>query len=337
MSRLPILSSGSTGRADLYGRSIRYLRLSIIDRCNFACTYCMPPGGVEPSRPDALLRFDEMVRLVRVTRQIGVRTVRLTGGEPLLRRGVPDLLRSLRDDAGIIDLALTTNGAALAKSASALVGAGLRRLNVSLDSLDPVRFQRLTRGGELPRVLAGIDAALHAGVPELKINVVVVRGENAGELPELVEWAWARGITPRLIELMPLGAGADLGAAAVVPVAELRRALAPLLGPGDSTPEPGRGPATYLPSRTGGHRVGFIGAVTENFCGACNRIRITAGGELRPCLASTSGLCLRALLRQGVGDDELLDRIGATLFGKGEGHRFGQPDSERVEMSQIGG
>jgi cyclic pyranopterin phosphate synthase len=340
----PRPASGASARPgwldDRQGRRLRYLRLSVTDRCDLRCTYCMPESGVPASPRDEVLSLEELARVARVFARLGVQTVRLTGGEPLVRKGIDELVRQIRD-AGIDDIALTTNATALAPLAPRLAEAGLTRLNVSLDSLDPARFARLTRGGELARVLEGIEAAQAAGLTRIKLNTVLVRGENDGEAEAIVRWAWARDLVPRFIELMPLGAGASLGREAVVSSAELRARLAPLLDP-EAEPEAraDRGPAAYLPSRDGTRRVGFIGAVTENFCDRCNRVRVTAKGEIRACLASPEGLSLRALMRGGHGDDAIAGRILDALFGKREGHEFYVPGIDRhhdVAMSRIGG
>lgn len=343
---VPLAARGTAGfpgwLADSQGRRLQYLRLSVTDRCDLRCTYCMPAEGVPASPREDVLSFEEIVRVVQVFARLGVKTVRLTGGEPLIRRNLSDLVRMLRDEAGITDIALTTNATALDHHARALVDAGLGRINVSLDSVSPERFARMTRGGDLERVIRGIDAALEAGIRELKTNAVVVRGDNDDVLADNVRWAWDRDITPRFIELMPLGEGARLGADAVVPVAEMKATLAELLVPEDAPDyRLDRGPAGYVAARDGsGHRVGFIGAVTDNFCHRCNRVRITARGEIRACLASPSGLPLRTLLRDGRSDDAVLDAVRSALFGKGDGHEFYVSGVDRhygVDMSRIGG
>lgn len=343
---VPLAARGTRGvpgwLADRQGRQLSYLRLSVTDRCDLRCRYCMPPEGVPPSAKEEVLEFEEAVRLVRLFSTLGVRTVRLTGGEPLVRKNVTALVRMLRDDAGIEDLAMTSNATALRKHARGLVAAGLKRLNVSLDALDPEVFARMTRGGDVRRVLDGIDAALEAGIGEIKTNAVVVRGINDHALGELVAWAWSKGITPRFIELMPLGEGAKLGADAIVPVAEMKARLSSLVRPDDDADyRRDRGPAGYLEAKDGsGRKVGFIGAVTDNFCHRCNRVRITARGQIRACLASPEGLDLRAALRSDRSDEAVLHLIEEALFGKRQGHAFVDPTITRhhqVHMSQTGG
>ena len=342
---IPLAARGTAGYpgwlADRHGRRLRYLRLSVTDRCDLRCVYCMPEDGVPASAKEDVLSFEEIVRLLRVFRGLGVETVRFTGGEPLVRRNLPELIRMVRDEVGIQDLALTTNGTALAPLAKALVQAGLQRINVSLDTVDPQLFARMTRGGELSKVIAGIDAIQSAGVAEIKLNAVVVRGQNDEGAAELVEWAWARGLVPRFIELMPLGEAANLGRDAVVSVAELKQRLAPLLLDEPPLHRSDRGPAGYVAARhQPGRVVGFIGAVTDNFCHRCNRVRITARGDLRACLVSPTGASLRDLMRAQQSDDALGAVVEEALYGKREGHEFYVPGVDRhhgVDMSRIGG
>lgn len=329
------------------GRAIRYLRLSITDRCDMACTYCMPPGGEgEHGLREELLSFEEIARLVRVLAAHGVRRVRLTGGEPLVRRDAVGLVAMIRD-AGIDDVWMTTNGSRLAVLAAPLREAGLAGVNVSIDSLDPARFARITRGGSLAGVLAGLEAARAAGLA-IRTNTVVLRSENLAELEAIVRWAWSIGATPRFIELMPIGEGALLPVGERVGADEMRTQLSALGLGSDASEDAGRGPARYL-GREGApaERVGFITAVSEEFCASCNRVRLTSQGEVRACLASRRAVSLRDLLRAGVGDRELVWALSWALAGKAPGHSFFEPgraprapgdaDHARVGMSLIGG
>jgi len=343
---VPLAAQGEIGfpgwLADRQGRQLRYLRLSVTDRCDLACQYCMPAQGVAASPKEDVLSFEEIIRVARVFVRLGVQTIRLTGGEPLVRKGLPELIRMLRQDVGVTDIALTSNGTALRHLASELVAAGLTRINISVDSVDPVVFARLTRGGDLNRVLDGIAAIQDAGIQELKTNAVVVRGHNDGlHLGALVDWAWRQNLVPRFIELMPLGEGAKLGEGAVVPVAEMKASLADRLSSNSLGPNLQRGPASYVAARHDPSRkVGFIGAVTENFCHRCNRVRVTAKGEIRACLASPHGLSLRALMRDGLDDGALFAAVQESLFGKGHGHDFyarGETRHHHVHMSHVGG
>lgn len=345
---IPLAARGRVGvpgwLSDRQGRRLRYLRISVTDRCDLRCHYCMPPEGTPASPRAELLRFEEIARLVRLFRALGVETVRLTGGEPLLRRGLAELVGLIRAE-GITDLALTTNATLLESQAEALHRAGLTRLNVSLDSLRPETFAHVTRGGDLGRVLRGLAAAHAVGFRPIKLNTVVVRGMNDDELPPLVDFAFEHGFVPRFIELMPLGAGAGaaLGAGAVVSVKEMRSRLADRLASASAAEPadlPGRGPATYVDARGGGgRRVGFIGAVTENFCERCNRVRVTAQGQIRACLASPEGLSLRDLLRREESDEALLDVLTTSLFGKRAGHYFHEEHDRHLDvaMSGVGG
>ncbi|MGF1509053.1 MAG: GTP 3',8-cyclase MoaA [Myxococcota bacterium] len=327
--------------ADRQGRRLRYLRLSVTDRCDLRCRYCMPEGGVPPSTKEDVLTFEEIVRVVRVFRGMGVSTVRLTGGEPLVRKNLTDLVRKLRDEAGMVDVAMTTNATALRKHAPALKAAGLRRINVSLDSIRPETFRHMTRGGDVRRVMDGLVAASEVGFDEIKINAVVVRGMNDHQLGEIVDWAWARGIVPRFIELMPIGEGARLGRRAVVPVTEMMARLGSRLLPSAPEHRLDRGPAGYLKAADDSDRkVGFIGAVTDNFCHRCNRVRVTARGEVRACLASPDGFSFRDALRAGASDADVETAVEHALFGKREGHGFyvdGVRRHHAVNMSQTGG
>lgn len=325
---------------DSQGRAYRYVRFSLTDHCDMACVYCMPEQGEREHglRPE-LLTGDEIVRLVRVMKPLGVRRIRLTGGEPLLRKALPELLRGLRQQ-GLEDIFLTTNASRLEALAHPLKGAGLRGVNISIDSLDPTRFAQITRGAALDQVLRGIDQALDAGL-EVKTNTVVLRGQNDGELEAIIAWAHAKQITPRFIELMPLGEGALLPANTFVPHAEMQRALADILMPELGQPQEGAGPARYWSSRSDpSKKVGFITSVSENFCDACNRFRLTAVGEIRACLASRRALSLRDLMREGADDRTLAWALHWSLLGKARGHAFGDPsegEHAEVGMSLIGG
>lgn len=325
---------------DASGRVYRYLRLSVTDRCDLACIYCMPPGGeVEHAVRRELLSFEEAARLVRVFSAMGVRRVRFTGGEPLVRKDVVQLVGLVRRTSTVEKLALTTNATRLAELARPLAEAGLDGVNVSIDSLDAERFARMTRGGNLHTVLAGVHAALDAGL-EVKLNVVLVRGENDHEAEALVAWAWERGIVPRFIELMPLGEGAKL-ADRRVGADEIRARLSKSVGPALERGGEDHGPARYLRSVDGsGRRVGFITPLSDEFCGNCNRVRITAQGDVRACLASRRAVSLREVMRAGGDDRTLAWAIHAALAGKARGHYFtdvGVTEHERVGMSLIGG
>ena len=319
--------------ADRQGRSIRYLRLSLTDRCNFRCGYCSA-AGLET--PEALLTLPELHRLVGLFARLGVRRVRLTGGEPTLRREVVEIAAAVRAVPGIDEVALTTNGHRLAELAVPLRRAGVTALNVSLDTLDPAVLARVSgRAARLAPVLAGLDAAAAAGYPSLKVNTVVLGGVNDGELPALARHAWSRGAVPRFIELMPFGPGAPVSCAEV----ERRLARAGIALAPDSTR--GWGPARYLRARCPdglGGLVGFIGAMTENFCASCNRARVAADGAFQACLGGHERVPLRELLRAGAPDDEIEDRIRAALGRKEPRHHMDDPGRlVLLPMRGIGG
>jgi GTP 3',8-cyclase len=274
------------------------VRLSLTDRCDLACVYC------RPSRTDGYLEKrleDEAWRtMVRGLLRAGVRRVRITGGEPLLHPRVLEMVRFLAGQGEIEDLALTTNGTRLAGLARALHEAGLQRLTVSLDTLDPARFAAITRGGRLDQVLAGIEAARAAGFDELKINCVVLRGKNDDELERMTLWAWEKGIVPRFIEVMRVGEGARLPPETLVGYGEMLARLGHLLEPGDATVDPDRGPAKYLGARHDPRlRVGFITGTTHTYCETCDRMRVAADGMLRPCLATNDGVAAKTIADAG--------------------------------------
>ncbi|MEZ4409727.1 MAG: GTP 3',8-cyclase MoaA [Polyangiales bacterium] len=274
-------------------------RVSLTDRCDMACVYC------RPSHRDGYLPADERLdvaqweRLARALVAEGVRRVRITGGEPLLHRDVVDIARRIKS-AGVTDLALTTNASRLAALAAPLREAGVDRVTVSLDSLVPETFARVTRGGDLSAVLAGVDAALAAGFTEVKTNTVVLRGENDGELSSIARWAWDRGITPRFIEVMGVGEGARVWREKLVTVREMRRALGELLRDDDGARDAERGPARYVAARDGSdRRAGFITGMTDTYCAGCDRLRVTSDGVLRPCLATNDGVSVVDAIEAG--------------------------------------
>lgn len=321
--------------ADAQGRRIGYLRLSLTDRCNFRCSYCAP---AIPDRGGDPLDRPALARLVRVFAGLGIRRVRLTGGEPTLRPDLLDIVRDVRDTPGIEEIALTTNGQLLLSLAGPLREAGVSRLNVSLDTLAPDRLRRLSgHAASLDRIVSGIEAALRAGFASVKLNVVVVGGLNEDELGELARFGWRFGATVRFIELMPFGSGRP------VPIAEVKRLLGAQgvsLAP-DATR--GWGPAYHMrgSSEVGGEAlsglVGFIGAMTESFCDGCNRIRVAADGSLRACLGGRDRLPLAPLLAAGAPDPEIAARIREALLAKGARHRMGEDPGALLPMIGTGG
>lgn len=323
---------------DTFHRSIDYLRISITDRCNLRCIYCMPEEGVPPCAHEDILRYEEIERVVRVAAALGVRKIRLTGGEPLVRLGVVELVRALARIPGIADLAMTTNGILLSRYAAPLAEAGLHRVNVSLDSLQPERFHAITRLGDLATVLAGIDAAFAAGLEPVKINTVVMRGQNDDEVVALARKTLDAPWHVRFIEWMPVGAAARDWRARVVASAELRAQIEAALGALTPAEVDGAGPARIyrLPGAAG--TLGFIGAVSEHFCAQCNRLRLTADGKLRPCLLATDELDLRAALRDGSDDAAIQALLLEAVRRKpGRHHLADEKPIEDRSMAQIGG
>jgi len=312
---------------DPFNRPITYLRVSVTDRCDFRCVYCMTPDMVFLPKAE-VLTLEELDRVCAAFIGLGVRKLRLTGGEPLVRRGVMTLFRSLGRHlaAGALDeLTLTTNGSQLARHAAELAACGVRRVNVSLDSLRPERFQRITRGGRLEQVLAGIAAARAAGIA-VKLNAVALRGVNDDEFDELLSWCGARDCDLTLIEVMPLGdidgAGGAGRSAQYLPLTEVRARLERRWTLEDSPFRTG-GPARYVTVRETGRRLGFITPHTHNFCESCNRVRLTCTGTLYLCLGRTESADLRAVLRSHPEDDApLIAAIRDAIARKPKGHDF---------------
>jgi cyclic pyranopterin phosphate synthase len=322
---------------DTFARQIRYLRVSVTDRCNYRCAYCMPEeleDRMQFHARSALLTFEELERVIGVFARLGVRKVRLTGGEPTVRQGIVDLVRRVARVPGIEQVVMTTNGHLLADLAAPLRAAGLAAVNVSVDTLDPERFRKITGRGDLARVLAGIDAAVAAGL-SVKTNAVALADLNGDEVVALCEDAWRRGAVPRFIEHMPMSDGALFAAEKGLSAAAIRRMLEQALGalvPADSGRD--AGPARYW--TVGGRRVGIISAMTEHFCDDCNRLRLTATGELHACLGHDDATSLRDILRAGGSDDDVTEAITRSVSGKRAGHAFGEKPPAK-HMIAIGG
>lgn len=323
---------------DAQGRPIRYLRLSVTDRCNLSCLYCRAEARGEPLSREDPLSFEEIVLAVRIACEHGIDRVRITGGEPLVRQGISTLIRMLRESCCISDLSLSTNGLLLTDLAEELRRAGLDRVNVSLDSLKPDRFRRITRGGDLARVLAGIERARAVGLTPVKLNTVVMKGINDDELVDLALFALEQGLTIRFIELMPIGEAIASGfwPTAHLGATQVRQSLAARFHLLPAEAMPGSGPARYFRVEGLPGRVGFIAPLSAPFCARCNRIRLTASGELRPCLARDHGLSLREPLREG--DEEgvevlLLQAVSA----KPSGHGWGEDQETLTTMAELGG
>ena len=325
---------------DRYGRVATDLRVSLTDRCNLRCTYCMPAEGLDWLPSPELLTDDELVRLVGVAVSLGVTEVRFTGGEPLLRRGLPGLVARVAALTPRPQLSLTTNGIGLSRLAGQLADAGLDRVNVSLDTVDPELFRTLTRRDRFADVVAGLAAAAAAGLEPVKVNAVLMRGVNDTEAPSLLRWCLERGYELRIIEQMPLDAQHGWRRDDMVTAEEI---LASLRAEFDLLPVAadvrGSAPAETWLVDGGPATVGVIASVTRPFCGACDRVRLTADGQLRNCLFARDEGDLRSLLRSGGDDEVLAERMRAVLWGKRAGHgiddpAFLQPDRP---MSAIGG
>ncbi|RPI08108.1 MAG: GTP 3',8-cyclase MoaA [Zetaproteobacteria bacterium] len=325
---------------DALGRTIDDLRISLTDRCNFRCIYCMPADGLPWLPKREILAYEEILRLARIFIDLGVRTVRLTGGEPLMRQDIDVLIEGLMRLDPNLDLSMTTNGFFLADKVDRLSRAGLKRINVSLDSLKPDRFERMVRrDGQLVfKILDGMRRSRQAGLSPIKINSVIMRGYNDDELLDFVRLGREEDYQVRFIEYMPLDAQGEWTMETVVPGAEILTridAAYPLCRESGNGSEP----ATVYRFADGRGSIGVIASVTEPFCDHCNRVRITADGHLRTCLFALTEYDLKGLLRSGATDEELADFIVAAVWKKEAGHKINQPDFVKPDrsMSAIGG
>jgi cyclic pyranopterin phosphate synthase len=312
-----------TPLTDKFGRVHDSLRISVTDRCNIRCFYCMPEEGVQFMDRKEILSFEEIERFVRAAVPLGITKLRLTGGEPLVRRDLPHLIGKLCAIEGIRDIALTTNAVLLQQQAKDLYGAGLRRLNIHLDTLDRERFRQITRRDDLPRVLAGIDAAVDAGFRKIKFNVVAVKGLVEPDIVPMARFCKERGFEPRFIEFMPLDAQSLWGRNKVLTademIAMISREIGPLVAAPDSDP---RAPATEYAYADGSGRLGFIASVSKPFCLNCNRIRLTSDGKLRYCLFAIDETDVKQLLRSGAADEEIQAVIRQNVSEKWLGHEI---------------
>jgi len=310
---------------DGYGRVHDNLRVSVTDRCNIRCFYCMPERDVEFVPRAEILTFEEIARFVRIAATLGVRKVRITGGEPLVRRGLEELVRRLAGIEGIQDIALTTNGVLLAEQAGRLYRAGLRRLNVHLDTLDRQRFRQITRRDELGRVLEGLETARRLGFASIKINAVAVKGLTEPDIVPLAHFGREHGCQVRYIEFMPLDAQGLWDRSRVLLMEEMLRILAAEFGPLEPVPDPDpRAPALEYRFPDGRGTVGFIASVSRPFCLNCNRIRLTADGHLRYCLFALEETDVKRLLRGGASDEAIRETIRRTVSAKWLGHEIQQ-------------
>ena len=324
---------------DSWGREIKSLRVSVTDKCNFRCRYCMPAEGLEWLDRTEVLSFEEIARLVRVLARMGVEEVRLTGGEPLVRRDLPVLVEMLAGTPGVQDLSLTTNGVLLGRYAGPLVEAGLRRLNVSLDSLSHVRFAEITRRDALDRVLAGLEEAeRHPELRPIKVNCVAIRGFTEEEVPALAELARRKPYVVRFIEFMPLDADQAWRDDDVLTGGEIR-ALIEEHWPLEEVPAKPSSTARRFRFADGAGEIGFVNPVSEPFCSTCDRIRLTADGQLRTCLFSRREWDLKTPLREGADDRHLEELLRFAVAHKELKHKINEPGFVQASrsMSQIGG
>ncbi|MFN8196302.1 MAG: GTP 3',8-cyclase MoaA [Nocardioidaceae bacterium] len=325
---------------DRFGRVATDLRVSLTDRCNLRCTYCMPAEGLDWLPDETVLTDDEIVRLIDIgVRMLGIREVRFTGGEPLVRRGLVDIVRRTREAGPDLEISLTTNGLGLARTAGALADAGLDRVNVSIDTIRAETYAEITRRDRLDDVLAGLAAAREAGLGPVKANAVLMRGINDDQAPELLRWAVSEGYDLRFIEQMPLDAQHHWRRAEMIVAEEILERLQTEFELSPAREPRGSAPAELFLVDGGPATVGVIASVTRPFCGDCDRVRLTADGHVRNCLFAREESDLRSAMRAGASDDELADRWVVAMAGKRAGHgiddpTFLQPDRP---MSAIGG
>ena len=322
---------------DKYGRNIEYLRLSVTDRCDLRCNYCIPKGFKDFSEPEDWLTFDEIERIIRIFGELGTRRIRITGGEPLVRKNMPELAARLSALPGIEDLSLSTNATRLKKQAAPLKQAGISRINVSLDTLRPDLFKEITGGGKLEKVIDGLLASKEAGFQPVKINMVVMRGVNDKEVENMVQFCIGHDFTLRFIEAMPMG---DTGREAnkqYIPLDEIHDRLEKKYTLTKANMN-GGGPARYVRVNDTELRIGFITPISQHFCDTCNRVRLSVDGTLYLCLGQEDNYPLRDILRAGVTDDELKQHIQNAIDLKPQKHEFSEQPGKLVRfMSMTGG
>jgi cyclic pyranopterin phosphate synthase len=326
---------------DQFKRRITYLRISVTDRCNLRCQYCMPEEGVALRPRSEILTYEELLRLGRVFTSLGFVKFRITGGEPLVRHELVPFLAEFAQINGVGELVMSTNAVLLGEHAEGLARAGVQRLNISLDTLSHETFVRLQRRDELDRTIAGIEAAREQPFRRIKLNAVIIRGVNDREIPALAQFALERGLEIRFIEFMPTAKQRSWSDDRVVPADEMREALRAEWPDLEMVREPGgeSGPSRVWTHGDGVGRVGFISAVSETFCQACNRVRLTSDGNLRGCLFAEGQRSLRDAMRGGASDEELAAIIGSVVWHKVESHRIGREDFSPIDlgMSELGG
>lgn len=333
---------------DSFGRKITYLRVSITDRCNYRCTYCKPAEQFKFIPHEEILRYEEIVEIIEEAVDLGITKVRITGGEPLVRKGIVDFVKKLKRIEKLEDISLTTNGFFLVEYAEKLKVAGLNRVNISLDSLQKNKYRKITRGGNLERVLKGIDSALKAGLLPIKINTVLIKGTNNDEVEDFVRLTLERPLNIRFIELMPSGEKAtDNYKGKFISVLEIKESLAKKYSFNSINTSSGNGPAKYYEIEGGKGTIGFITALSQHFCQSCNRIRLTSDGKIRPCLFSNQEIDLKKAIREVENTEnkqilrrkEIRDKIEMAVKLKPKGHKIKEGISNKIsfKMSRIGG
>lgn len=332
---------------DNFQRTIDYMRISITDRCNLRCLYCMQPDGIIPMIHKDILSYEEIVKILRIAVRIGVRKVRITGGEPLVRKNVSHLITLIKNIEGIQDLSLTTNGILLQGYAQGLKAAGLKRVNISLDSLRANRYMEITRGGDINMVLKGIESAERAGLIPIKINMVPIRGFNDDEIGEFAKITFKKPYQVRFIEFMPFGKENMWRPENFISAKEIK-SIVEDIGELHAVRLIRSGPAQYYQFNAAAGVLGFISPLSNHFCGKCNRLRLTADGKLRPCLFSETEIDIKTALRSSAPDDEIEQLIKLAIHVKPKGHNIsiqnaelkrliGDKDGDRRPMSKIGG
>ena len=319
-------------------RGIEYLRISVTDRCNFRCLYCMPEEGIESIVHDEVLRFEEILKVCRAMAKLGVKKIKLTGGEPLVRKNFVELVKEINKIEGIEEITLTTNGFLLSENLNQLIEAGITSINISLDTLDAKRFKEITRVDGLERVLDAIYKAAHSSLKSVKVNALVAKHLNEQDIIGLVELAKEERIHVRFIELMPIGLGKSMEGMKKAEIMQQIEAVYGNLEPYHG--KLGNGPSQYYTLEGFKGKIGFISAVSECFCEGCNRVRLTADGFLKLCLHSAKGIDLKTPLREGIEEEKLMEIIEEAIISKPERHHFGEKDVKKVEnkiMAQIGG
>lgn len=318
---------------DLYNRKINYMRISITDLCNLRCKYCMPSEGICKKDHDDILSLEEIVEIVKAGVKLGIDKVRITGGEPLVRKGIVEFIQLISNIDGIKDIAITTNGILLPKYAEDLKKAGLKRVNISIDSLNPQKYKEITRGGDLSKVLEGIKESIRVGLTPVKLNVVAVGGYNEDEIEDFINLTVDEPIDVRFIELMPIGEASEWGKEKFISNEYIQNKFTNLIELETESSSPAR--YYKLPGAKG--RVGFINPISNHFCGACNRIRLTSDGKLKPCLHSNNEIDILEAVKNS--PEKIYDVLKSAILGKPEKHDLYSEDHEESNRSmfQIGG